>query len=821
VLWARHAATQAEVRRRTIDPIPVWGQPERPQPEPLSTREKDALFDREIRSKNEQLSSAYARLKLAMDYWCALWFWPIDQAHLFPSRDEYLMEVSYILKGEQYVSVPADVVQLKLLGGDQMALKEAEDNVGAVNIAEMCHRLPRLQLVQELASLHQFLHWELEFADQFANNGGFDLVVGNPPWIKVEWEEGGVLGDTEPLFVFRDFSAANLSAVRNAAIERNHGLRPHYLEEYRNACSTQAFLTGQHNYPNLTGTKANLYKCFILKAWVINNCEGVAAFIHPEGVYDDPNGGPLRAELFDRIRYHFQFQNELPLFPEIGNRIRFSINVYGPRQGAEFLSISNLFSPTTADDSLDSYCCGPVGGIKTEDGKNWNLKGHPFRVIEIGTDELRLFASMYGNSAAPEKGAALPVLHSRQLLDVLRKISSAQLRLGTTTERHLLTQLWNETIAQHNGTIQRQTQFPSEIGNSVISGPHFYVCNPLYKTPRRVCNTHRAYDNVDLCHIPSDWIPRSNYIPLGDRVEYLHRSPSVNWGDQDSVINYYRLCCRRQLGLDGERTLIPALIPAHAAHIDSVLGLCTDNPGFLAGVLGMWSSVPLDFFVKISGRSDIRTDLASKLPIPSQGSPWFFELIARTLALNCVSAHYSAFWDTVWDSRIATARWTRPDKRLDQDFFAMLTKNWAPSLSIRADYARRQALVEIDVLVSLELGLTLDELQTIYRIQFPVLQQNEKDTWYDRNGRIVFTCSKGLPGVGFSRAEWNKIKDMMSGQVHRTILDDTLPGGPRERTITYEAPFDRCDRELDYAIAWAAFESRFAADRIGVGGRPC
>ena len=71
-----------------------------------------------------------------------------------------------------------------------------------------------------------------------------------------------------------------------------------------------------------------------------------------------------------------------------------------------------------------------------------------------------------------------------------------------------------------------------------------------------------------------------------------------------------------------------------------------------------------------------------------------------------------------------------------------------------------------------------------------------------------FTCSKGLPGVGFSRPEWNEIKNMKSGTVPRTITDDTLPGGPRERTITYTAPFDKCDREADYATAWTAFGKR-------------
>ena len=116
--------------------------------------------------------------------------------------------------------------------------------------------------------------------------------------------------------------------------------------------------------------------------------------------------------------------------------------------------------------------------------------------------------------------------------------------------------------------------------------------------------------------------------------------------------------------------------------------------------------------------------------------------------------------------------------------------------------------MEIDVLTAMSLRLSLDELCTIYRIQFPVLRQNENDTWYDQNGRIVFTCSKGLPGVGFSRAEWNDIKDMKSGTVSRIITDDTMPGGPVERTITYMAPFDKCDREEDYRTVWAEFERR-------------
>ena len=68
------------------------------------------------------------------------------------------------------------------------------DQLGFVDVDHLCRELPRLALVQELSERYRFHHWELEFADLFADRGGFDLVLGNPPWIKVEWNEGSDIG---------------------------------------------------------------------------------------------------------------------------------------------------------------------------------------------------------------------------------------------------------------------------------------------------------------------------------------------------------------------------------------------------------------------------------------------------------------------------------------------------------------------------------------------------------------------------------------------------------------------------------------------------
>ena len=75
------------------------------------------------------------------------------------------------------------------------------------------------------------------------------------------------------------------------------------------------------------------------------------------------------------------------------------------------------------------------------------------------------------------------------------------------------------------------------------------------------------------------------------------------------------------------------------------------------------------------------------------------DIRVRALSLNCLTTHYAPLWSEVFTPDFTQQRWSQPDNpRLPQDFFARLTPAWQRHCALRTDYARRMALVEIDVL---------------------------------------------------------------------------------------------------------------------------
>jgi hypothetical protein len=798
-LWTRHTDDLRNARAQTAHDFAVWGQPAHDERgHKLTTRERDAIFRKAIHP-DQGPSTAYQRLRFVMDYWCALWFWPIEKADLLPTRHEFLLEVGSVLEGMVRASESIRRTQGEMFAPEQMSMTVA-DEYGLVDVKDFCDGSDRLTLVREIAGKHRFLHWELEFADVFADARGFDLILGNPPWIKVEWNEGAVMGDVQPLYVLRDFDAPKMATLRDAAMAKYPGLRSLYLEEYTEFEGTQAFLNALQSYPLLLGSQSNTYKCFVTRATELAR---VSAYVHDDGMFNDPKAGALREYLYPRLRYWFQFENEVPLFEGLNDhgRMRFEVSVLGPPGTVGFAALADVFWPTTIDKSFAHDGSGPpVEGRKT-DQNQWSVAGHRDRIIVVDEPTLALFASLYDEPGTPSMRARLPVLRARELVAVLRKFAAHPKRLEQLGGQYATTEMWHETNAVKAGTIRRETRFPSSAAEWILSGPHIYVGNPMAKTPRAECTSNGAYDVLDLLTLGDGYLPRTNYVPDCAASVYKDRIPGVPWDAKKKISDYYRLAFRGMLQQANEHSLIGAIIPRGAAHIHGIQTTAFADTRTLGLSTAISTSIIADFFLKTTGRSNLHYAWL-QLPL-LRGSP---ALLARVLLLNCLSSHYADLWIDCWDTAFTAQRWYEDDRRLPNTRFSSLSAQWSWQTPLRTDFERNQARTEIDVLVAAELGLTVDELCTIYRIQFPVLMQYQRNTWYDRNGRIVYLA--GDTSYGLSTPEWKRNRRL--DRIDRTFIDDTLPDGPRERTIVYEAPFDQCDREEGYRTVWAEFTRRQA-----------
>ncbi|QEY16717.1 class I SAM-dependent DNA methyltransferase [Cellvibrio sp. KY-GH-1] len=899
-LWQLHVQTLQQGRGATEDPLSVWPNTNTAQ-RSTSRSDKELTRQQGLLNEDGQIATAYRRLKLVMDYWCALWFWPIQQSADLPSREFWWMEIGAILEGNVVditpqlpetgdlfgalsTSTPSvaqgagatgfEDIQGDIFGGAQPSLAPVaeqpnlHDKYGQLRISKLRENFPRIKQVEAIASRRRFMHWELTFADQFARKGGFDLVLGNPPWLKVEWNEAGILGEAKPLFAIRKFSATELTKEREAAFKEFPRLQVEWTEELEEAEATQSFLNAYQNYPLLKGQQTNLYKCFMPVGWMLAGSEGVIGYLHPESPYDDPKGGLLREVMYSRLRAHFQFQNQMMLFP-IGHRVKYSINISGAAQNeVAFDQIANLFSPSTIDASYLHDGIGLAGGIKNEQNE-WDISGHKDRIVKVADKQLGVYATLYDEPGTPAKRARLPALHAGALSNVLEKLAKYPRRLAHLGQDYCSTEMWHETMQQQDETITRRAvtdgQFITTADNWVLSGPHFYLANPFNKTPRAVCTEKGHYDQIDLESIPDDYLPRTNYYPMADRAEYLRRTPRVSWKEtveleldweqlteteqaenaggkkgetyfvqrqvQRPVTDYFRHVHRKMISTSMERTAICSIMPVNSAHIFGAFSIAFKDIKNLIGFSACVSSIPMDFFIKTTGKSNFISDLANLLPLIAPE----VSLLARYASLNCLTNHYAPLWEHAFDPAFNQESWSQPNNpRLPQDFFTNLTPEWQRNCALRTDYARRMALVEIDVLVAQALGLTLEELILIYRVQFPVMQGYERDTWYDIHGRIVFTNSKGLVGVGLPRKAGKKepeckttfpdgtTKEGRFGwedlykdgeqlvpdgtQIQQWVEDDTLPTGKYLKERKWVAPFARANREEDYRIAWEFFE---------------
>ncbi|NLC35347.1 MAG: class I SAM-dependent DNA methyltransferase [Alcaligenaceae bacterium] len=861
-LWQEHTRALARDRQRTEDNLTVWPHPESDAGDTgtrISRAQKEVIRREGLLNEDGDLATPFRRLKLVMDYWCALWFWPLAAVEQIPSREEWWMEIGAILEGNVVDMTPQlglglepaagpiqrdiaeptgfEAAQPSLEGfATQPSLRAAtedrsrlHDTLGQLRIGKLRHNFPRIAQVEAVADARRFMHWELFFADILLQRGGFDLILGNPPWLKVEWNESGILGEYNPIFAVRKISASDLAKLRREAFAEFSGLQEAWAEELQEAEGMQSFLNAVQNYPLLKGVQSNLYKNFVERSWQLSNSCGCIGLIHEESLYDDAAASNIRENLYRRLRYHFQFVNEKKLFKDVDNHKKFSINITSSFAGEPaFINISNLYHPSTVDKCFDSDNACLVPSIKDSKG-DWNVEGHPSRAVRIDRDRLELFFSLFDNGIGSTLGARLPAVHSEEFVSVLSKFNGLDSSFEKLDGKYGFFEMYHETRANASGVIAPNIHTPKHLSDVVLSGSHIGIGNAFQQTSHSAGGSKMAFDRIDLELIGANYLPRTKFCLKDHSINGFKKS--VNWNAALASTKLYRFATKYQISQSMERGYVGCVIPPGVSHLQTIISVAFKDDMDLVNFSCRNITLLYAFFARTTGFPTFRS-LAKGLRWKGVVNP---RLISRFLLLVCVTDAYADLWQKYRQFVESSDSWAIRDRKLTSSKFEAFTHEWEWSSPARKDFDRRQLLVEMDVLVAMEMEVTLEEFLSIYRVQFPVMHGFERDTWYDINGRIIFTNNKGLTGVGLPRKGgrntprvriqtpdgnpregnfgWEDLyKDsewlVPDGTVvTEEVMDDTLPGGPRKIERRYVAPFARADREEDYRIAWAYFSA--------------
>jgi hypothetical protein len=408
---------QQSVENLTQNKVNLWGVSGSPVIEFDTYAEKERLNDVRYRHDN-----AYFRLKMVMDYWCALWFWPLDKVEDIPTREDYWQDIDAMLGVSdelldantarllrQHVSVDSkgqlgmfpqyhqnDMFKEAQLGTMAHEPSPEENPISADQESEIKRMSKeeiltqvhgqrttifdeslRFQVVKELSDRYHFFHPMLEFLEVFWLRDGFDIICGNPPWLKYTFKDEDIFQEKYPEVVIHKH-ISNVPS-KEIMLSSNFQMNQFYFSEQVEVVCSSTFMNAFCNYPLLLGQQTNLYKCVLENSITLLSQGGFMGMVHPETIFDEPNGQILRKNVYRHLVYHFRFRNSLLLFAEVRDQKQYSINVYnGTDKNPDFDCIFNLYHPSTIDSCYLSDGSGSCGGIKVETAKGltWNLNGH-------------------------------------------------------------------------------------------------------------------------------------------------------------------------------------------------------------------------------------------------------------------------------------------------------------------------------------------------------------------------------------------------------------------------------------------------------------
>ncbi|MFJ2796275.1 MULTISPECIES: hypothetical protein [unclassified Streptomyces] len=704
-------------------------------------------------------------------------------------------------------------------------------------------RFPWMGVVRDIAEDQGFLHWELDFALAFAESGGFDLQVGNPPWVRPDWKVDSVLAECDPWFELLKDSSDDYESRRNAILAESR-VGAYVRRELETTISVSEFSKAPQLYPLIAGTRPDLYRGFMCQVWSHASKHGAIGLIHPDTHFEGASGGRLRGAAYRRLRVHGSFVNGKNWAFEASRTLEFGIHIYGIDRGKiDFLHLSHLYSASTFHDSFTHDGNGEIPGVKGPDG--WDTRPHRERIVRVTPSVLDVWKSLGGGGGNSPEETPLWYPVSSAENSTLEALAQVSRRLGIQD----VDGGFNETTAERKGVIRESICHPSEWRDVILKGPQIGVATPIAKQPPNMRNSDQPWNlrELDESTVPAttfvrsmesveefeaaqkQWVDRAllRELETFSRQQIFQRFEKDPWMEsylqsegvaleslsaeeysnlltelaKRPCSHFYRLAWREMIPDNGERSLFAAIIPPGPTHVHAVRSMSLESNELTVLQSGFWASLVLDYFLRATGRGHLDVADAQVMPFADSNHPLAPALMLRTLRLNCLTSAYSELWEGLFDPGWNLGHeWARKWPRISS--LENIGRTWSGSIPLRSEYSRRAALVEIDAIVAVWLGISADGLISFFRSRYGTMIDYEADMYFDESGHRI---SSRFEAYGVMQAKSGRKKVFEGLRKHLENPDEfSVPDG-------YTAPFYKADRETEMREAHAYFQKRLDA----------
>lgn len=451
------------------------------------------------------------------------------------------------------------------------------------------------------ARTRKAFHWPLEFLDVI-KNGGFDVVVGNPPWERIKLQFSEFFATDTP-----EIANASNASIRNRLIEQlrssentfERSLHRKFIKAKRLSEAKSAFVRLKSDqggrYPYTGRGDVNTYALFAELFCLLRSTDGRAGIITPTGIANDFHTSLFFNKLVkgNHLLSLFDFENREKLFSAVTSQMKFSLLTIGNNANSSRFA-SFLTNPTQINDPDRIY----------------DLNHKDINLINPNTKTAPVFRSKFDGELAKSVYGSVPVMINEKEGKWGNPWGVRFVRMyDMANDSHLF--YTTGELKDNDYTLEQKVIYKNN-----------RLLRPLYEAKLIQQYDHRYRDASGLMLRPkgSNW-PKPE---LDQKKDTMFEVYPWYWVDSDDFKQRLRNTTNKNFWITfrsiaraiDERTLIATALYSTPLSGKLTAITTTQLPEKDACLLGMLNSLILDFIVRLKiGGTDLAFHYVKQFPV--------------------------------------------------------------------------------------------------------------------------------------------------------------------------------------------------------------